>query len=171
MEFSFNHATDTDLSLILSLLKESAEALQQKGLQQWKVWLAPQKEQLNWIKSGLQNQEFLFATDASKNFVGMFRLSSQDELYWGIQRDRAVYLHSLLVKKEFSGQNIGSKIISQIETELQGKNIPLLRLDCHSGNQWLCNYYESLGFIRVGQKQMPHSLNNLYQKDIRHPEG
>lgn len=166
MPFNFIPATEQELPTILSLLKETAEAIQKKGLQQWKVWLSPALEQKEWILTGLQNQEFFFVEDTAGRSVGLFRLSANDELYWGRQTANAAYLHSLLVKKEFAGQNTGSKIIAQIEKDLLSKQIPLLRLDCHSGNLWLCNYYESLGFVQTGQKQMPHSLNNLYEKSL-----
>jgi RimJ/RimL family protein N-acetyltransferase len=166
MDFNFAPAAETDFPFILSLLKEAAEAIQKKGLQQWKAWLSPQKEQIDWISHGLKNHEFYFVTSLTGQLAGMFRLSNHDELYWGKQEDQAMYLHSLLVRKEFSGQNAGTAIIKQIEKELLSNNIPILRLDCHSGNQWLCNYYESLDFVKVGQKQMPQSLNNLYQKTL-----
>jgi RimJ/RimL family protein N-acetyltransferase len=166
MNFTFVPATETDLPLILSLLKETAEAIQKKGLQQWKVWLSPQKEQTDWMSNGLKNREFYFVLNTAGQQAGMFRLSNHDELYWGKQEDQAMYLHSLLVRKEFSGQNAGTAIIKQIEKDMLSKNIPVLRLDCHSENQWLCNYYESLGFVKAGQKQMPQSLNNLYQKTL-----
>lgn len=167
MELIFKTSKEKDLSTILSLLKETAEAIQKKGLEQWKVWLSPNKDQINWIENGLQNREFYFVENIESEPVGMFRLSNSDELYWGLQTDHAAYLHSLLVRKEFSGQNIGGKIISQIEKDLLNKGISLLRLDCHSGNHWLCNYYISLGFKQAGQKQMPQSVNNLYDKHLK----
>jgi GNAT superfamily N-acetyltransferase len=96
----------------------------------------------------------------------MFRLSEEDLLYWGHQEERAGYIHSLTVRKSFAGQDLGKVIMQFVEQFLQGKGMSLLRLDCNAANQWLCSYYERAGFVKVGEKQVPHGLNNLYEKKL-----
>jgi RimJ/RimL family protein N-acetyltransferase len=53
--------------------------------------------------------------------------------------------------------------LKQLINEASTRDIPLFRLDCNAANKALCAYYESLGFKQVGVKQIPHSLNNLYE--------
>lgn len=89
-----------------------------------------------------------------------------DELYWGKQEVVARYIHSLVVAPNYKGQNIGMLNMRKIEQLVVKEVIQLLRLDCIASNTWLCNYYESLGFIKKGEKQMPHSMNNLYEKSL-----
>ena len=66
----------------------------------------------------------------------------------------------------FYRQELGQVMMTYVEHYLLSKGIDLLRLDCNAANQWLCAYYENAGFMRVGQKQMPHALNNLYEKKL-----
>jgi ribosomal protein S18 acetylase RimI-like enzyme len=96
----------------------------------------------------------------------MFRLLVEDELYWGKQPVTARYVHSFVVEKQFAGQQIGSKILAQLEHHLIENDIFRFRLDCNASNPALCAYYEKHGFKKVGEKQLPHSLNNLYEKCI-----
>lgn len=166
MDFTFKKAAPGELDLVLSYLKEAAESLQDKGLEQWNIWLDPAEENVLWIREGVDAGEFYFVENEEEEKTGMFRLSYQDLLYWGAREDKAAYIHSLVVRRTSSGRSLGQKIISLVEKKLLKEGVHLLRLDCNAGNSWLCNYYEQLGFVKAGEKQMPHSLNNLYEKII-----
>jgi len=61
---------------------------------------------------------------------------------------------------------LGKKVLNLVLNQAIEQSIPLLRLDCIASNQRLCSYYENQGFVKVGEKQMPHSLNNLYEKQL-----
>lgn len=156
----------SELTLVLELLKASAHELKSKGLNQWSYWLNPPKERVDWIKSGILNNEFYFVLNNDNMVMAMYRLLYEDELYWGKQNQKAGYVHSLVVKKDFKGKGLGKQIMQQIESDLIAQGISLFRLDCVANNKGLCNYYESLGFNKVGEKQMPLSLNNLYEKKL-----
>jgi ribosomal protein S18 acetylase RimI-like enzyme len=162
----FRIAAEQDLSLALKLLKEAAETLKDKGINQWTFWQDPSEEKINWIKQGFENNEFYFVENLENELVAMFRLMSEDELYWGKQTQDARYIHSLVVRKQFSGQQIGQQIMQQIESNLIERNVFILRLDCNASSKGLCAYYEKLDFVKVGEKQMPHSLNHLYEKKL-----
>lgn len=166
MELIFKQALTADIDLALSLLKEAAENIRAKGLTQWNIWLNPSEKQIQWIKDGFEDGEFQIVYSEEGKTAGMFRLSKEDLLYWGEQTQEAAYIHSLMVTKEFSGRDLGKKIITQIEDNLMKDGVNLLRLDCNTDNRWLCTYYEKQGFVKVGQKQMPHALNNLYEKKL-----
>lgn len=166
MQFTFRPAAPTEFPLILSLLKEAAQKLFDKGLEQWNVWLNPTPDKIDWIKEGFDANEFHIVEDDKDTVAGMFRLSYKDVLYWGENTDVAAYVHSLTVKKEYAGHKLGELVLNHIEQHLKSNNIYTFRLDCNAGNTWLCNYYESQGFVKVGEKQMPHALNNLYQKQL-----
>lgn len=140
--------------------------LQEKGVNQWSIWLKPDADKINWITAGFIAGEFYFVETESGDFAGMFRLMQQDNLYWGKQETAARYIHSLVVAAKYKGQHTGKLILQKIEQQVINEGIDLLRLDCIASNTRLCNYYESLGFIKKGEKQMPHSMNNLYQKKL-----
>jgi ribosomal protein S18 acetylase RimI-like enzyme len=162
MHFTTRRASPKEIEIALALLKSAATTLQQKGIDQWKIWLDPPAEKINWVEAGFTNQEFHFIL-IDDRIAGMYRLLNEDELYWGPQEVNACYIHSLVVLQEYSGQQIGRRVLAQLIAEARTHGIPFFRLDCNAANKALCAYYESLGFKQVGVKQMPHSLNNLYE--------
>ncbi len=164
MELFFRKARESEFPIAVQLLKQAAQTLQNKQINQWAFWLHPNETQLNWVREGFAHQEFYFVENLDNQLVAMFRLLVEDELYWGKQNVTAHYVHSFVVEKQFAGQQIGSQILAQLEHHLTENNIFRFRLDCNASNPILCAYYEKHGFKKVGEKQMPHSLNNLYEK-------
>ncbi len=154
------------LNLVLQLLAEAAQFLKNKHINQWAHWLHPPQDKVQWVEEGIENGEFYFVYDEANNLIAMYRLMYEDELYWGKQNQKAVYVHSLVVRRNFSGKGVGSNILNAVAQKAKNENINLFRLDCNAANKDLCNYYEKLGFVKVGEKQMPHSLNNLYEKNL-----
>lgn len=165
MQFTTRQATMTEINTALSLLKSAAETLENKGIDQWRIWLNPPAEKIKWVEEGFENQEFYFILIENK-IAGMYRLLNEDELYWGPQDVMARYVHSLVVLKEFSGQQIGRRVLEQLIAEAKAAGIPLFRLDCNAANKALCRYYEQLGFTQTGVKLMQHSLNCLYERQL-----
>lgn len=162
ISFTTRQAGLSEIATALYLLKSAATTLQQKGIDQWKIWLDPPAEKISWVEAGFAHGEFYFILIEDR-IAGMYRLLNKDELYWGPQAVNAWYIHSLVVLQEFSGQQIGKRVLEQLIGEARTRGIPFFRLDCNAANKALCAYYESLGFKQVGVKQMPHSLNNLYE--------
>ena len=110
MELLFKQAPDTEIDLALVLLKEAAENIRAKGLTQWNIWLSPKEEQIKWVRDGFKNGEFQIVYTDEGKVAGMVRLSEKDILYWGEQTEEAAYIHSLIVAKEFSGQDLGKRL-------------------------------------------------------------
>ncbi len=165
MHFATRKAISAEINIALSLLKSAACTLQQKGIDQWSIWLNPPAEKIKWVEEGFNQGEFYFIL-INDQIAGMYRLLTADELYWGPQEDEARYIHSLVVLSEYAGQQIGRRVLEQLISESLEAGIPLFRLDCNAANKALCNYYEQLGFRQVGLKQMPHSLNCLYELQL-----
>ncbi len=103
MELSHRKATPGQFETGLGMLRGAAEAIRAKGYDQWSIWLNPNKEKIQWVKEGFANGEFYLVENKQEQIIGMYRLSFEDLLYWGKMPDRAAYIHSLVVKKEFQG--------------------------------------------------------------------
>lgn len=168
MKLIYKKAKTTEIDTAFTLFSKAAESLAEKKIDQWSYWLNPPADKIKWVKDGFKNNEFYFVRNEQSQLIGMYRLMKADLLYWGKQEKKARYIHSLVVLKEFSGKNIGFKIIEKIEQEMLTDCISLLRLDCNATNERLCQYYIDLGFVKVGEKQMPLSLNNLYEKELHY---
>ncbi|APD07830.1 protein-tyrosine-phosphatase [Flavobacteriaceae bacterium UJ101] len=159
-------STKENKQTILNLLKHAATWLKDDGVDHWRVWLNPTEERLNWMEEGLNKGQFYLLYTTEKDLIGMYRLMYEDELYWGKTEDKAAYVHSLVVKNNFKGQGVGTKVLERIEKDLINKNFDFFRLDCNGENTKLCAYYEKAGFKKVGEIKMPHSLNFLYEKKL-----
>lgn len=165
MELKYRQAISSELPIALSLLKEAAGWLREKGIDYWQSWHTPEEDYRNWIKEGFDNEEFYFVEN-SYGIVGMYRLQFEDEMFWGKRSDRAGYIHSFTTKRELNGNGIGQEILTHIECYLRCKGVDYLRLDCSPTIQGLCKYYENYGFIGVGEIELFGERLRLYQKTI-----
>ncbi len=166
MKLHFKQIIDSDLPQVLNLFREAAEKIAKKNIDHWQYWKNPPQEKIDWVKEGISNHEFFFILNNNHQTIGMVRILKKDLLYWGEMNDNARYIHSLVISQQFSGQGLGAQIIQLIETIAKKESCQFLRLDCDAKNLGLCTYYEKLGFIPIGKKEMPLSINNLYEKDL-----
>ena len=154
-----------DLKIVLGLLKNAAQWLQTKGIDYWQEWHNPPAQYLQWIKSGLENEEFYLVSFQSR-IAGCFRLTWSDELFWGKKTDKAGYVHSLTRVSRLPYKNIGSAILSWIEDYCRQKNKKFLRLDCGINILGLHYYYQNYGFNAVGKVTVHEEELVLYEKEI-----
>lgn len=167
MNLRFERISIEKLDEILTLFKLAALEIQKKNLTQWQQWINPSEKDKEWLLNGFSKNEFYFVYNENDEHIGMFRYLQTDEIYWKKQNPKARYVHSLVVKKEFSGQNIGEKILTQIESKIISENGNIFRLDCNSANPYLIQFYENLGFKQVGTfHKTPTSTFNLYEKNL-----
>jgi RimJ/RimL family protein N-acetyltransferase len=117
----------------------------------------------------------VFVVNMDGEAVGTFTLQWSDERMWGdAGNGDAVYLHKLAVAEGYNGQGLGKRLIACAEELAMARGINILRLDCETGNQSLCGYYEKLGFRFVRSVSVPprnpdlgtdyHA--NLYEREI-----
>ena len=165
MKLTIRQAHTDELPIALAIFEEAALKLRQKGINQWQHWLNPTLEYVAWVKKGFDNEEYFFI-EKQGELVGMFRLMYADEDYWGEQSDTAAYVHSLVTKSGFEGQNIGATALKLIEYDLIKNNIYIFRLDCKADNLPLCNYYKQQGFEPVRIQKMPHYSVQLFEKKL-----
>lgn len=164
MNIAFKQIETKDKNLVLELFKEAAEKIALKNIDHWQYWKNPPLEKIKWVEEGILKKEFFFIKTIQQGNIGMVRIMNEDELYWGVQTEKAKYIHSLVVKDLYNGKGIGAKIIQEIENNAKKNQCKYIRLDAVATNIKLCKYYEKLGFQKVGVKKMPLSLNNLYEK-------
>lgn len=167
MDITFKPIHIAEKNTVLALFKKAAEKISKMNIDHWQYWKNPPLEKIKWVEDGIHNNEFFFIESANKEQLGMVRILNEDVLYWGQQKEKAKYIHSLVIKEQYNGKGIGAKIIQKIESHARKDNCPYVRLDADSKNPKLCNYYERIGFRKVGIKELPLSINNLYEKKIR----
>ena len=162
MKISYRKARNSEINKAFEFLKNAALYLKSKGLSQWGYWLDPPEEKIDWIIDGFNKDEFYFILNDSY-IIGMFRILDKDEIYWGDNTDLAQYIHSLVISEEYKGFRIGENILKEVIEKSKRNGYDFFRLDCNASNLKLCKYYERIGFQKVGEIKMFHSLNILYQ--------
>ncbi len=167
MDFTFEKVENKDKGKVLQHFKNAAEKISKMNIDHWQYWINPPSEKVKWVEEGIQNNEFFFIQAFNGENLGMVRIMDEDFLYWGKQKEKAKYIHSLVVTDKYNGKGIGTKIIQKIEDSAKEDNCSYIRLDADSKNPKLCSYYEKLGFDKVGTKELPLSIYNLYEKKVK----
>lgn len=167
MNIKFSQIKITEKKIVLDLFKEAAIKIEKMNIDHWQYWKNPPKEKIEWIEEGIKNKEFYFIKNTDSTTIGMVRILKEDLLYWGKQKGKSLYIHSLVVKDNNENKGIGKIILEQIKNDAKNKGYKYLRLDADSKNPKLCYYYEKQGFEKVGIKELPLSINNLYQKELK----
>ncbi|MCC8393826.1 GNAT family N-acetyltransferase [Paraburkholderia sp. MMS20-SJTR3] len=103
-----------------------------------------------WVRNNVF-QRTVYVVELDGDPVGTFVLDLDDEKHWGPQEPVGGYVHGLCVRKGFNGRGLGNFMLDWCGDKLSALDRRFIRLDCAVHNVRLCAYYESLGFIRVGQ--------------------
>lgn len=122
-----------------------------------------------WVRNNVSQRE-VYVVEWDGIAVGTFVLDLDDERHWGVQPPIAVYVHGLCVRRGFNGRGLGRFMLDWCASQVSSLNRRCVRLDCAEHNATLCAYYESLGFIRVGQYAEPEPggyVWSLYEKAVR----
>jgi hypothetical protein len=164
-EFIIEKANTNEVEEILRLLKEAAIWLQNKKIDYWHDWIDPPPNFINWINSGVKNDEFNLVVENGM-IIGCFRLQWSDEMFWGNQNDPAGYVHSFTIDRKLVGNKIGKNVLLRIEQICGEKKKKYLRLDCSSEVHALRKYYEDYGFLSVGEIIVHGEKLTLYEKKI-----
>ncbi len=135
-------AGPADLDDVLDILNETARWLTSRGINQW-VDGFPRRLIAADISRGQ-----VYLARRERRAVGTFTLLWSDELFWPGATREAGYIHRLAVRREARG--LGLELLKMAERVTVARGRKLLRLDCFSGNDALCGYYERAGFVRRG---------------------
>ncbi|MEZ0128394.1 GNAT family N-acetyltransferase [Flavobacterium sp. LBUM151] len=80
-----------------------------------------------------------------------FVLTFNDLIIWKeASSDPAIYLHRIATNPKFRGQSYVKKIVEWAKTYAKENGKSYIRLDTHSGNERINNYYTSCGFTYKG---------------------
>ena len=87
------------------------------------------------------------------NPIAAMLLTYHDPTFWpDVPPNQAGFIHKLSVVPDYQGKGVAAQMVNFAKNEVKNKEIPWLRLDCHSDRNRLRNFYESLGFrcVREG---------------------
>jgi ribosomal protein S18 acetylase RimI-like enzyme len=155
-------AVQGDLDTILEILEEASRWLSSKGLEsRWRPTPAFRQT----IKDNIERGE-AYVVKALEATVGTITLQWNDEKFWGDLPPEAGYIHKLAIRRSYSGQHLGLRLLQWAEAKARAEGKRYLRLDCLTSNKIIREYYEKVGFIHVRDTLAPGWRASLYEKKL-----
>ncbi|MDA1741304.1 GNAT family N-acetyltransferase [Bacillus cereus] len=162
-EYTIRIATEEESDSIITLLKEVAQWLQHKEVDQWQYLLGG--EATDEILEGIR-EKYTYVITKEDEIIGTVTVSPKqnewDEHIFGKEEvSNSLYIHRFAVKRKYKGNGIGEWILQWIEENVQHDK-EFLKLDCVGHNVTLNDFYKRCGFEYVGSTD-GHSM---FQKRI-----
>jgi ribosomal protein S18 acetylase RimI-like enzyme len=142
-------ATIEDLQTIVNLKKETVTWLQTKGTDQWAEPWPSESEQNDRIKRGLEERATWIVWHGSTPVATITAQPNGSSRLWTPEERRqpAVYLHRLIINRDYAGRRYGADLISWAERHAaQESGARTARIDVWTTNIALHDYYRGIGF-------------------------
>ncbi|MGF2712747.1 GNAT family N-acetyltransferase [Bacillus mycoides] len=150
-EYTIRIATENESDSIIILLKEVAQWLQHKEVDQWQYLLGEEAtaEILECIR-----EKYTYVVMKEDEIVGTVTVSPKqndwDERIFGKEEVfDSLYIHRFAVKRKYKGNGIGEWILQWVEENVQ-RDKKYLKLDCARHNRALNDFYKENDFEYVG---------------------
>ncbi|MEU5989583.1 GNAT family N-acetyltransferase [Spirillospora sp. NPDC047418] len=147
-------ARPDEINVVLGLIDHAAAWLRaEKDTTQWaRPWPDPEGR-LKRVHEALANAETWLLLDADRPIGTVsIRTLGHEELWTAEERrTEAVYLHRLVVHRDYAGGGLGAELIGWAGREgaSRQRNAEMIRIDVWTDNGALHDYYRSLGFKDV----------------------
>ncbi|MBI6117433.1 GNAT family N-acetyltransferase [Salegentibacter maritimus] len=159
----------TDLSEIKSLTEACAKALQEQNIFQWNKHY-PSREKL---QTDIQNKE-LYVFEEEKVIISIVVLTPKmDKVYqnidWLTETGNNLYVHRLATHPAYWGKAYARKMMDFAEEFAKNRNFDSIRLDTFSKNKRNQKFYETRGYIKLGDVYFPHKNEypfHCYEKTL-----
>ncbi len=148
-ELTVVRAGITDYDAVMAILREAADWLSARGINQWYHWHMDVGEQI--LRECLEHHEvYLFQRDRSP--VGTLTVQWSDPDVWGERGidGLAGYVHGMAVARSAGGMRIGGRMLEWAVARIGTRGRPFARLDAMASNAPLCRYYEQRCFRPLG---------------------
>ncbi|KAF9968877.1 hypothetical protein BGZ70_000021 [Mortierella alpina] len=182
-QFSFREAKPEELDIFIDILERAAEWMVANGHNQWipGSFVAPKTRAHIQHTISLGNAFFIVKTNndnhaaaaaSSETIIGTFTLNYTDpfdEMLWKDLVDDwtdAVYLHRLVVEREYKGYGLGPKALVFAEQEGLKRGKHYLRLDCMADNKLLKAYYREKAHFKEFDDYPGERLFGRFERPI-----
>ena len=155
-----------DYDAVMSILREAADWLSARGIQQWYHWYMDVGEQM--LRELLEDHEvYLFERDNSP--IGTLTIQWTDQEVWGERGldGLAGYVHGIAVVRSAGGMRVGERMLEWAVATIAARGRRFARLDAMASNEALCRYYEQRGFHSVGTALLPGIFRTrLFEREL-----
>lgn len=162
MEYKIEKATMDEIDDIHQLIYDRCLWFLEKGVKGWNIEYYPNKYDNNYFIEQMKINKLLVAKLHNK-VCGVMLLKEEDRDYWS-NDDSSYYIHHLAT--DINQKGIGKKLIDYAKELCKINNKKYLRLDCYTESFFLNNYYQNLGFNKVGSGKKENYNYNLWEMKI-----
>ncbi|MGM7701414.1 GNAT family N-acetyltransferase [Pseudalkalibacillus sp. Hm43] len=139
-------ATMEDINTVLDLLVNAAEWIQTKGTTQWDYYLNDLEGNTQEVKDSIRNgSTFLFYEKERPIATATLELKPSEwdfDMWEDEANDPVVYLHRVVVHRDFAGEGLGNQILDWSEDYVRESGLNTMRFDCLASNESLNAYYQ-----------------------------
>lgn len=155
--------TPKEFETVYDILHENALWLSLKNIIQWPLdWLEAKRLE---IQESIELGMF-YADDIDNEIAAIVEIKSVPEDIWKNDKIFALYIHKLAIRRKFTNEKFGRKIIHLIEAKAINEGAKYLRLDCVAHNDKLRQYYEACGFTLKTKVNSGEVILALYEYEI-----
>ncbi|KAF9431762.1 hypothetical protein BGZ76_011727 [Entomortierella beljakovae] len=149
-DFLIRNTKPEEIDEFINILERAAEWMESQKLAQWIPGTFRKKESRLYISNAVTAQNsFVVEHLPSKTIASIFTLNYEDpfdDMLWAplLGPDHwkdAIYVHRLVVEKQFQGRGIVPAVLAFVEDLVPKKGKTYLRLDCRGNNPGLRKYY------------------------------
>lgn len=157
-------ATSSDFDQIMMILKDGANQLAERGVEQWQGDY-PSPDQ---IKEDIENGWAYLAQSDDDQTVGAIAIvPGPDHVYdnlhgdWLIDTDRYLVIHRVAIHSQHAGHGYATQLLEGVINHIRNNrpDIDSIRIDTHEDNKAMQHLIDKMGFSRVGE------LHGVYRPD------
>lgn len=157
-------ATMNDYDQIMTILKDGANQLAERGVDQWQGDY-PSPDQ---IKEDIEKGFAYLAVSDDGETVGAISIveapdHSYDDLKgeWLLDTDKYVVIHRVAIHSKHAGHGYATKLLTEVIDYIRDhrKDIDSIRIDTHENNSAMQHLIDKMNFTKVGE------LHGVYRTD------
>ena len=155
-------AVAADMPALVALLQEAQTWMDQRSLHQW----VPGAHDPTLVEAMIQ-QNTLHILERDGRIIATCQLLDSLPAHWALKDESVGYISTLTVERASAGQGIGAGFLRWAERESRVKGKTWVCLDCSGKNPRLCAYYESQGYVAVGEVETyPDYIERMFEKRL-----
>lgn len=157
-------AEKSDFNQIMKILKDGANQLAERGIDQWQgEYPSPDQIKLD-IEKGWA---YLAESDDNETIGAISIVDAPDKSYdllkgnWKLDTDNYVVVHRIAIHSDHAGHGYATKLFEEVFDTIskRRKSIESIRIDTHKDNKAMQHLIDKMEFQKVGE------IHGVYRKN------